>query len=441
MSQPAYQRHTSEPATRPALTISPSPVPAMDLSAGPIPEVIGLAKLATMQFSGQDIMPVYRQLAERLQRDDTNVAPLMDVAILDQFLGWPQRGLTLQSAALQAQRLFRVASTGPAPRLRLLGFAMAGLINANIPIEFLIEDSDVALTLLYIVPGMPVPDVPDHDLAIVLAAESEEARPIFADLERLLAGWPHPVLDRPELVPLLGRESLYRLTAAIPGVEIPATVRVGAETMAQIGARVVPIGSVLPDGGFPIIARPVDSHGGYGLEKLDAAAEIENYQSRNPVKEYYLSRFVDYRSPDGQFRKFRIAVIDGVPFASHLAISDNWMIHFLNAGMSENEEKQREEERFMESFESDFARRHGRVFAEMAELSGLEYFGVDCGETRDGKLLLFEADTSLIVHNMDSKVQFPYKDRHMRSLFRAFRAMLYRKSGIDPYGTHSQTAH
>ena len=213
-----------------------------------------------------------------------------------------------------------------------------------------------------------------------------------------------------------------------PGIEIPATVRVSARTFAEIGAGIEQIESALPDGGFPIIARPVDSHGGKGLEKLETTAEVENYLARNVVPEYYLSRFVEYRSPDGCYRKYRIAVIDGVPFASHLAISDHWMIHFLNAGMGESAEKRREEADFMDRFECEFAARHGRAFAEMATLSGLEYFGVDCGETPDGKLLLFEADTSLIVHNMDSPVEFPYKARHMRSLFEAFRAMLTRKA-------------
>lgn len=400
---------------------------------GPLPvepgTVLGLAKLATMQFRGQDIMPVYRQLAERLQQDPDNVAPLMDVAIIDQFLGWPQRGLTIQTAALRAQRVFRLANGPRTPALRLLGFAMAGPINANTPIEFLIEDSEVDLTFVYVVPGMPLPEIPDHDLAIVLAAESEPARPVFAELEALLADWPRPVLNRPELIPLLGRESLFRLCEGIEGIEIPATVRVDAQTIARVGHGAVPIEALLPDGGFPVIARPVDSHGGHGLEKLDTAEQVEDYLARNAVPEYYLSRFVDYRSPDGYFRKYRIAVIDGVPFASHLAISDHWMIHFLNAGMTESEEKQREEERFMDAFQEDFAARHADALGELAELSGLEYFGVDCGVTQGGKLLLFEADTSLIVHNMDSPVDFPYKDRHMRPLFHAFQAMLARKAG------------
>ena len=39
----------------------------------------------------------------------------------------------------------------------------------------------------------------------------------------------------------------------------------------EIGSGCVTIGSVLPDAGFPIIARPVDSHGGHGLERLETA--------------------------------------------------------------------------------------------------------------------------------------------------------------------------
>ena len=413
--------------TAPTDDLFPAPA-AFGGDAREITPVIGLAKLATLKFSGQDVMPTYQWLAAQLSHDDTNVGPLMDVAILDQLLGCPERGLAVQSAALRAERIYRVPAASTEPKLRLLGFAMAGPISANIPVEFLIEDYDVELTLLYIVPGMPLPPLPDHDLAIVLVAESEPARPVLAEIERLTKSWPRPVLDRPELVPLLGRESLYRLVASIDGIAIPATVRVDAATFDGLRSGTIEIETVLPDGGFPIIARPVDSHGGHGLEKLETASAIEEYLARNPVPEYYLSRFVDYRSADGRYRKYRIAVIDGVPYASHLAISDHWMVHFLNADMTGSAEKRLEEERFMDEFQEGFRRRHGRALAELAEISGLEYFGVDCAETRDNKLLLFEADTSLIVHNMDSPVEFPYKDRHMRMLFEAFQAMLYRKA-------------
>ncbi len=396
-----------------------------------IPSVIGLARLAVKRFSGDDVMPVYRQLARRLNEDDTNVAPLMDIAIIDQLLGSAERGLAVQAAALKAQRIFRLESVQRNPGLRLVGFAMAGPVNANIPIEFLIEDTDVTLYTIYVVPGAPLPVVPEHDLAIVLVAESELARPVLCELERIVADWPYPVLNAPWQVPLLGRDSLHRLIKSIPGIEIPATVRVDADTLAAIARGDVEITSVLPDGGFPIIARPLDSHAGHGLECVNTAVETDAYLTRNPAAEYFLSRYVDYRSPDGQFRKYRIAVIDGVPYPSHLAISDDWMVHFLSARMEE-EHNRSEEARFMEMFRDEFARRHGPALAQVADRSGLEYFGVDCGETQDGKLLIFEADTSLIIHNMDCPTVFPYKGPAMRALFAAFRSMLFRKAGLAP---------
>jgi len=38
--------------------------------------------------------------------------------------------------------------------------------------------------------------------------------------------------------------------------------------------------------------------------------------------------------------------------------------------------------------------------------------------------VVFEADNALIVHDMDSEVIFPYKQKHMRRIFAAFESML-----------------
>jgi hypothetical protein len=51
---------------------------------------------------------------------------------------------------------------------------------------------------------------------------------------------------------------------------------------------------------------------------------------------------------------------------------------------------------------------------------------VDCAETRDGRLLVFEADNTAIVHDMDPPDVFPYKPPQMRKIFAAFTAMLSR---------------
>jgi hypothetical protein len=108
-----------------------------------------------------------------------------------------------------------------------------------------------------------------------------------------------------------------------------------------------------------------------------------------------------------------------------MAIAGRWDIWYLNAGMSDNAAKRLEEETFMRTFDIGFARRHGTALAGMADRIGLDYFTIDCAENRDGDLLIFEADNTAVVHNMDSPEVYPYKPPQMRRIFEAFAAMLH----------------
>jgi hypothetical protein len=142
--------------------------------------------------------------------------------------------------------------------------------------------------------------------------------------------------------------------------------------------------------------------------------------------EFFVSRSVDYADDDGLFRKYRIAVVDGRPYACHMAIADRWDIWYLNADMAFSDSKRREEENFILAFDSAFAVRHQSALAAMIDRIGLDYFTIDCAENKNGELLIFEADNTAVVHNMDSPDLFPYKLPQMRAIFEAFAAMLYR---------------
>ena len=179
------------------------------------------------------------------------------------------------------------------------------------------------------------------------------------------------------------------------------------------------------------IVRPRGSHAGVGLAKVDDRAAIARYLAERPEQEFFVSRFVDYADDDGFFRKYRIVVVDGRPYACHMAIADRWDIWYLNAGMAFSESKRREEEDFMRSFDSAFAVRHRGALAAMIDRVGLDYFTIDCAENKRGELLIFEADNTAVVHNMDSPEMFPYKPPQMRAIFEPFAAMLYRRARQD----------
>jgi hypothetical protein len=95
--------------------------------------------------------------------------------------------------------------------------------------------------------------------------------------------------------------------------------------------------------------------------------------------------------------------------------------------MAFSESKRLEEENFMRTFDSAFAVRHRSALAAMIDRVGLDYFTVDCAENKRGELLIFEADNTAVVHNMDSPDLFPYKPPQMQAIFEAFAAMLQRR--------------
>jgi glutathione synthase/RimK-type ligase-like ATP-grasp enzyme len=390
--------------------------------AGSTP-LLGLAALMRLHLAGADMAALGRQLVARAEADTSDACALMDASIVLQFLGQRDLALAMQRLALQSRRHYCLPAARQPAKLRLLALLGPGDLMANVPIECLLEDSDVDLHLFYVLPedgDSPTP-VPDHDLAFVAIGETEGNRPLLTRLEADLAHWPRPVLNRPERIGRVARDRASAILRGLPGVAMPPTARVRRAVLADVAAA-----EHLPGGAFPVIVRPLDSHAGHDLEKVDTPDALAKYLAAAEGEAFFVSPFVDYRSPDGMYRKYRIALIDGHPFSCHMGVSSHWMIHYLNAGMAESADKRAEEARFMAAFDQDFARRHGAALAAINAAIGLDYLCIDCAEAADGRLLIFEVDHAMVVHALDPVDVFPYKQPQMRKVFAAFRDMLGR---------------
>lgn len=386
---------------------------------------IGLPALAKLAFNGGDLAPIWNELITGLSSGADEAASLMDLSTIAHLQGRRDDRIALQLDALKVNRLYRRQPDCLTRRpIRLLAFMAPGDFFSNLPIEFLLEGTAVRLDMLYILPGSPLPDVPDHDVALVAVAESEQNKEILRDMDELVRAWPRPVLNAPDRIARLTRDGTWELLKATPGVVIPINVRASRDVLRKIACGGAQLGDVFPIPDFPILVRPLDSHAGHGLSKLNDHSSIAGYLEMRPEEQFYIAPFVDYRSADGLFRKYRVVLIGGRPYASHMAISKDWMIHYLNAGMTESAWKRAEEANFMTSFDEDFAVRHKDALLAMWERMGLDYIPFDCGETPDGKLLVFESGTNMIVHSMDPPDLFPYKRPQMEKIFQGFEAML-----------------
>ncbi|WP_439361245.1 hypothetical protein [Bradyrhizobium sp. DASA03007] len=388
---------------------------------------IGFAQLTRRAFEGVDLQPLRDQLVVRITEGTAQAGEGLDLSLIVQLLGDKAAGLAIQSEVLTFHQLFRTPSAAPKPGLRVLALAADIDMGGNTPIDFLLEGSDIELLTLYVVKGVGLPEnLPEHDVAIVIASDSEECRDALALIEKAAPEWPRPLLNRPDLIGNLDRDKLYRLLTGVPGLDIPATVHATREQLSDLAQGRIACEAIADELHFPMIARPRGSHAGVGLAKLIDAAALAAYLAERKEQDLFVARFVDYVSPDGLYRKYRLAMVDGKPYACHMAIADRWDIWYLNAYMAFSEEKRAEEAVFMLDFDHAFAARHKSALEEMSRRVGLDYFIVDCAENQNGELLVFEADNTAVVHNMDSPVVFPYKPPQMRKIFAAFTAMLSR---------------
>ncbi|WP_298261009.1 hypothetical protein [Bradyrhizobium sp.] len=402
-------------------------IAAAGLAQHPSADRIGFARLTKMAFDGTDLRPLRDQLLGRLNSGTAGAGEGLDLSLITQLLGDKQGGMAIQSEVLGFHQLYRSPCSSQQPKLRVLALAAAIDMGGNTPIEFLLENSGIELQTLYVVSGVDLPTpLPEHDVAIVIASDSEECVDALRKIDAMASRWPRPLLNPPRLIRHLDRDKLHGLLRGVAGLEIPATLAVTREQLSLVTQSRIGLSSIADELKFPIIARPRGSHAGVGLVRLDDAAALAQYLNERSEQVFFVSRFVDYSNLDGLFRKYRVVLIGGKPYACHMAIADRWDIWYLNAGMTFSADKRREEERFMGDFDHDFARRHKGALTEITSRMGLDYFTIDCAENKNGELLIFEADNTAVVHNMDSPEIFPYKPPQMRKIFDAFAAMLLR---------------
>lgn len=387
----------------------------------------GLAPFLRMNLNGADLRSHAQSLLVQANQDQENAILWMNLATVFLCLKMRDMGLAIQEQALALQRLYIRPADCRRPKFRLLMIMTAGDLSENTPIDCLLENTPVELLYYYATVEQPLPSpLPEHDAVMVGLSDSQTNRALLLAVQASLSGHAKPVINPPHLLPNVNRDQLSALLQEIPGLEMPRTHKLSRSqvvtglSLQNQGKQSAP--EALP--GFPLIIRPVGSQAGNNLARITSANELADYLKEVTSPDFFVSRFVDYSSHDGQFRKYRIAMLRGEPFICHMAISSDWMVHYVNAGMYESAEKREEEGLFMQNF-NRFATRHQAALSAIYARLQLDYLCIDCAETSDGKLLVFEIDHIMAVHAMDSASLFPFKAGQIAKLQHAFEQYLY----------------
>jgi tetratricopeptide (TPR) repeat protein len=347
-----------------------------------------------------------------LQIEPDSIAVNLGMYELLQIQGEPAAAVEHQKRALARQQLFsRVA---PGEKRSLLVLLAPGDWQANIPIDFLFDTATTSVHKLYLLDdGRPLPALPRYDVVLNAIAESRAAVAYLTLAERLVAMQSAPSLNRSERVLAISRERLPQTLASVDAT-VPAVAEMTREDLAKRD----------PALDFPCIVRPVGSHAGHGLSRIAGRDELDAYLVATRGNAFFVSPFVDYKSGDGYFRKYRFVYVDGEAFPVHEAISPDWMIHYYNAPMAQHQWMRDEEAAFMADPWNRFAGSAGEAVRAIAAAVGLEYFGIDCAIGPDGRLLVFEADAAMLVHTSDPIDLYPYKHEFVPRIYQALEKMV-----------------
>ncbi len=362
-----------------------------------------------------------RSLAyELVRRDPAARDAHLRLYEIEQMLGRPDVAVEHLRAATRSSRIVSVpAGRLPAERT-VLAISRIARWEANTPLELIVDSERTTLDRYYLDDrddALPAEALPPYDVLFNAIAESEAAHATLDLAQRIVEREGVPVLNAPGVVTQLTRAGVAARFAGSTTVVAPPVERV---TAAVLRARVA---------AGPFVVRPVGSQAGYALARIDDTETLRAYLDEHPHDAYFVTPFVDYRSDDGLFRKYRVMFVGGTPYACHLAISPRWMIHYYNAAMAEHAWMRDEEARFVADVASVFSGPLADALREIAAAVPLEYFGIDCALARDGRLLLFEADAAMLVHGTDPPGLYPYKRAAFTRIQNAL-TELFERSGI-----------
>ena len=292
----------------------------------------------------------------------------------------------------------------------------AGKGNLNLTHLFRQRSTTLLDWMIEYAPPGQAEALPPYDLVFNATGDPDLTGATAAPLRHFLGLCRAPLLNHPDQVARTARHQMPALLDGIAGLLVPPVWRYAAGVAWDPALA----------GQLPLMARPVDAHGGQGLTLLADAAALALCRAEQ-TEALYLSRFIDYRSADGCYRKYRIIYIDRQPFPYHLAISPHWIVHYYSADMEGQAWKLDEERAFLADPAAVLGAGAMAALTEIGRRLDLDYAGIDFSLLPDGRVLVFEANPTMLVHPEAGDGPLAHKNGYVTAILDAFEALQWRR--------------
>ena len=286
--------------------------------------------------------------------------------------------------------------------------------NGNVPIDHLWPDHYYRriCCMMEYVSDEQMSDLPKYDIVFNAIGDSDATVTTDPTVNRFRERCKKPFLNSPLNIAKTARNHIPALLSGIDHLVCAHTLCCETESFKQTVLNTSELQ-------FPIIIRPAGSHGGEHLLKVESATDLHTVDLFNS-QVYYASNYVDSRSADGYFRKYRVIFINRQAFPYHLAISQNWIVHYQTADMQGNQWKLNEERAFLEDPCAVLGDNAMKAINQIGRILDLDYCGVDFSLLPDGRVLVFEANATMLIHGEACEGVLQHKNHYVRKIFSAF---------------------
>jgi tetratricopeptide (TPR) repeat protein len=267
--------------------------------------------------------------------------------------------------------------------------------GGNIPLDALLDERAFLVHEVYVEAYRGEP-LPPHALIVNAIADADRSPAALDAAGRLTQNARVPVVNAPQAVAATGRVTNAARLAALAGVVAPTARRFHA-------------GALAPDA-FPVILRAPGLHMGRGMLRVDNARAIGDAARTFATRDDVIAiDYVDTRSTDGAWRKYRVMAIDGVLYPVHLAIGRRWDVHYFSAAMWDEAGYRAEEARFLADPAGTLGSPAWATLGRVRDALGLDYAGIDFGLAADGRIVVFEANAAMTTIRPDADERFAYR--------------------------------
>jgi hypothetical protein len=262
-------------------------------------------------------------------------------------------------------------------------------------------------------------DLTGYRTLVNLITEPEQNSKVLENLRKLLRGVPGRVINKPEAVLRSTRDNVARLLSGIPGLIVPKAIRLDGGKRPIAAKNLDKAGIVAP-----VILRKTGTHAGKIVGLFDS---IDGAVAALEPGEHIATQFVDFAGADRLYRKLRVYFIGRRVILRHMIVSDQWNVHVRERGRyMADYPKLVAEERALFEMDQPFSPKVREVFDAVRERMPLDFFGMDFGLTKDGDVVLFEANATMSFFPLwpSKDPQFIYLTKCLEPAQKAFRELL-----------------